>query len=66
MRYSYYKSTYNHKWLCKLIVYEYLCNLIFPDKEYINNDELKNYLNDLLMIIIVRGTGDPRWEGVDT
>ena len=47
MRYSYYKKTYAHKWLCKLIVYEYLNNLIFLDKKYINNDELKNYLNDV-------------------
>ena len=47
MRYSYYKNMYNHKWLCKLIVYEYLNDLISYDKKYIDNDELKNYLNDV-------------------
>ena len=47
MRYSYYKNTYMDKWLCKLIVYEYLSDLISYDKKYIDNDELKNYLNDV-------------------
>ena len=47
MKYSYYKNTYADKWLCKLIVYEYLHDLISYDKNYIDNDELKNYLNDL-------------------
>ena len=47
MRYSYYKNTYEDKWLCKLIVYEYLHDLINYDMKYIDNDELKNYLNDL-------------------
>ena len=44
MRYSYYKNTYNDKWLCKLIVYEYLRDLISYDMHYINNDELKNLI----------------------
>ena len=47
MRYSYYKNTYADKWLCKLIVYEYLNDLISYDKNYIDNDELKKYLNDV-------------------
>ena len=47
MRYSYYKNMYDHKWLCKLIVYEYLNDLISYDKNYIDNHELKNYLNDV-------------------
>ena len=47
MRYSYYKNTYADKWLCKLIVYEYLNDLMSYDKNYIDNDELKNYLNDV-------------------
>ena len=47
MRYSYYKNIYNDKWLCKLIAYEYLIDLISYDKKYIDNDELKNYLNDV-------------------
>ena len=47
MKYSFYNRRYDDKWLCKLTVYEYLNNLIFLDKKYIDNDELKNYLNDL-------------------
>ena len=47
MRYSYYKNTYAYKWLCKLIVYEYLNDLISYNEKYIDNDELKNYLNDV-------------------
>ena len=44
MRYSYYKNTYNDKWLCKLIVYEYFHDLINYDIKYIDNNE---YLNDI-------------------
>ena len=47
MRYSYYKNTYPDKWLCKIIVYEYLHDLISYDMKYIDNDELKKYLNDV-------------------
>ena len=47
MRCSYYKNTYADKWLCKLIVYEYLNDLISYDEKYIDNDELKDYLNDV-------------------
>ena len=41
MKYSYYKNTYTDKWLCKLIVYEYLRDLINYDINYIDNHELK-------------------------
>ena len=47
MKYSYDKNTYVHKWLCKLIVYEYLNDLMSYDKQDINNGELKDDLNDV-------------------
>ena len=47
IKYSWYRKTYPDKMLFKLLVYEYLNNLIFLDKKYINNDELKIYLNDV-------------------
>lgn len=47
MKYTYYKRTYPDKWLCKLLVYEYLNDLISYDKNYIDNDELKDYLNEV-------------------
>ena len=33
MKYSFYNKRYTDKWLCKLIVYEYLNNLMFHDKK---------------------------------
>ena len=47
LQFSYYKRKYPDKWSCKLLIYEYLNDLKGYDKNYIDNDKLKAYLNEV-------------------